>query len=146
MYISTFTFRRTALLLILLGCVFAAGSASVLRSIGANVALIKHAEQVLGDSIFLHAIIAVSLGLVAQLTSLKAWRSLPLGLTTSILPILFLVTLDESLQHFIPTRNFAWLDMVVNVVGVLTGALCVALLQHLIRIGKQRLVLDHSSS
>jgi VanZ family protein len=126
--------------------VIAAGSASALKSIGANVTLLKHAEQTLGGAIFLHAIIALFLGIVAQLTSPCSWRNLPMGLSISVLPILALVTVDESLQYFIPSRHFAWLDMAVNLVGVFSGALCVALLQRLVRFGKQRLVLDHSSS
>jgi glycopeptide antibiotics resistance protein len=127
-------------------CVIAAGSASALKSIGANVTLLKHIEQALGGAIFLHAIIALFLGIVAQLTSPYSWRKLPLGLSISVLPILALVTVDECLQYFIASRHFAWLDMAVNVVGVLCGALCVALLQRLVRFGKQRLVLDHASS
>ncbi|WP_143698139.1 VanZ family protein [Vibrio sp. qd031] len=142
----TFTFRRTVLLLLLVFCVIAAGGASALKSIGANVSLIKHVEHTLGGAIFLHAIIALFLGIVAQLTSPYSWRKLPVGLSMSVLPILVLVTLDESLQYFIPARHFAWLDMAVNIAGVLSGALCVALLQHLVRFGKRLLVLDHSRS
>jgi hypothetical protein len=117
------TIYRILLLGLLVGCVFIAGSTSLVKSMGMMIVPVKQLEQSLGGAIYLHALIALSLGAIAQLTSPSVWRWLPLGLSIAVVPLTFLVVLDESLQYFIPTRYFAWLDMGVNVLGVLSGAL-----------------------
>jgi hypothetical protein len=112
--------------------VIIAGSASMFKSMGVMIGPIKDLEQSLGGAIYLHALVATSLGAIAQLTAPIAWRKLPLGLSYTIVPLTALVTLDEALQYFLPARHFAWIDMGINVVGVISGAVVLSAIQKIV--------------
>ncbi len=101
------------------------------KSMGLFINVVKQAEQSLGGAIYLHIVIATSLGMLAQLCTPWRWSTLVLGLSPFVPVLMLLVSLDEFSQYFIDTRNFAWLDLAVNNIGVLAGALIIALLQQL---------------
>ncbi len=71
-----------------------------------------------GGAIYLHMVGSFTLGVLCRLASSKG---IILGLPVTTLFVLFLVVLDESLQAQIPSRQFSWLDMTVNVFGLLLG-------------------------
>ncbi|WP_368664806.1 VanZ family protein [Grimontia celer] len=72
----------------------------------------------IGGDIYLHFIASFFLG---QLCWLTTQRTSHFRLSIPTLTVLVLVVLDESLQYLIPSRQFSWLDMTVNVFGVLLG-------------------------
>ncbi|KKD59387.1 hypothetical protein RN22_15835 [Grimontia sp. AD028] len=94
------------------------GGASVLKSAGIWGNHIKATELMIGGAIYLHMFGSVALGILCRLASSKG---IILGLPVTTLFVLILVVLDESLQSQIPSRQFSWLDMIVNVFGVLLG-------------------------
>ncbi|MGF1766059.1 VanZ family protein [Enterovibrio makurazakiensis] len=94
------------------------GSASTLKSFGILGNQVRATELMVGGAIYLHLCGALLLGMLCRLTT---QRNLCLGLPFTTLFVLALVALDESIQSLIPSRHFSWLDMTVNVLGVLSG-------------------------
>ncbi|MDD1782382.1 VanZ family protein [Enterovibrio sp. ZSDZ35] len=94
------------------------GCASVLKSAGILAEQIRATEVLMGGDIYLHLCGSFILGMLCRLTT---QRKICFGLPPATLFVLVLVVLDESLQSLIPSRQFSWLDMAVNVVGVLFG-------------------------
>ncbi|MBV7299596.1 hypothetical protein [Enterovibrio paralichthyis] len=94
------------------------GAASVLKSTGIFSIHVRETELMVGGAIYLHMVGSFTLGMLCRLASSKG---IVLGLPSTALFVLLLVVLDESLQSQIPSRQFSWLDMTVNVFGVLLG-------------------------
>ncbi|WP_028024947.1 VanZ family protein [Enterovibrio calviensis] len=94
------------------------GSASVLKSADILGDQVREAEIMMGGAIYLHLCGSFFLGILCRLTSRS---SRCFGLPLPALFVLILVVLDESIQSLIPSRQFSWLDMTVNVFGVLSG-------------------------
>ncbi|MDD1792977.1 VanZ family protein [Enterovibrio sp. ZSDZ42] len=94
------------------------GSASVLKSADILGDQVREAEIMIGGAIYLHLCGSFFLGILCRLTS-KSNRCFGLPLPT--LFVLMLLVADESLQSLIPSRQFSWLDMTVNVFGLLSG-------------------------
>ncbi|CZF80052.1 VanZ like family protein [Grimontia celer] len=105
-------------LLMLVVFVILFGSASVLKSFGIFANQVRATEVMIGGDIYLHFIASFFLG---QLCWLTTQRTSHFRLSIPTLTVLVLVVLDESLQYLIPSRQFSWLDMTVNVFGVLLG-------------------------
>ncbi|PKF50999.1 VanZ family protein [Enterovibrio nigricans] len=59
--------------------------------------------------------------ILGTLCRLTTQRKSSFGLPPATLFVLVLVVLDESIQSLIPSRQFSWLDMAVNVFGALAG-------------------------
>ncbi|MEZ9233747.1 hypothetical protein AB4259_22060 [Vibrio amylolyticus] len=94
------------------------GSASVFKSAGLFNHSIRQVELALGGAVYLHLIGAVVLGFIAHLSSCRTFL---FGISLNAVLLMILVVIDESLQYVIPARHFSWLDMSVNVIGVLAG-------------------------
>lgn|GEM_PF-3448157 len=103
------------------------GGASVCKSLGIGLDTLHSIEKALGNSIYLHAIVAISLGAAGQLSSERRIINKAF-VNPIIIPIILMVILDESLQLYSSSRHFSWLDMSANVAGVLFGALSAQLL------------------
>ena len=94
------------------------GSASVLKSVGILGDQVRATEVMIGGAIYLHLCGSFILGMLCRLTTEE---NVFLRLPSTTLFVLMLLVTDESLQSLIPSRQFSWLDMTVNVVGVLAG-------------------------
>ncbi|GAB2643256.1 VanZ family protein [Vibrio panuliri] len=109
-----------AILLLLIAVV--AGCASLAKSLNYYSDVVVSIEQMLGGDWALHAIFALVLGFTAHWATpvdyfyYRRFCAAPL-----LALILFLVVVDEFMQAFIPHREFSWLDLSINVVGLLVG-------------------------
>ncbi|MDD9175001.1 VanZ family protein [Aliivibrio sp. S2TY2] len=104
--------------IILIASVLLFGGASFLKSSGVLIDQIRDIEATMHGSIYLHLCASLLLGIFCRLATR---RNLCLGLPITSIFILLLVIIDESLQFFIPLRQFSWLDMLVNACGILAG-------------------------
>lgn len=105
-------------LVILIVSVFAFGSASILKSSNILAEEIRSIELIMGGSIYLHLCASFFLGGLCRLVTQKnLWLALP----PTTLIVLTLIMLDECMQQLIPARHFSWLDMLANIIGVLSG-------------------------
>lgn len=94
------------------------GSASILKSSGILGSEIRSVEVAIHGAIYLHLFASLLLGCFCRLATK---HNLYLGIPPTTLFVILLVVVDESMQFFIPSRQFSWLDMQVNVFGVLMG-------------------------
>ncbi|MGR5130763.1 VanZ family protein [Vibrio alfacsensis] len=105
-------------LVILVVSVFAFGSASVLKSSNILAEEIRSIEVAMGGSLYLHLCASFFLGGLCRLVTQKnLWLALP----PTTLSVLALIMLDEGMQQLFPSRHFSWLDMLANIIGVLSG-------------------------
>lgn len=104
--------------IILMLLVFLFGSASIFKSSGILGNKIHSVEIAINGAIYLHLFASLLLGTFCRLATK---HNICLGLPPTTILLVLLVTIDESLQFFIPLRQFSWLDMLVNIFGVLTG-------------------------
>ena len=104
--------------IILIASILLFGNASILKSSGILSNEIRAVEVAVNGDIYLHLFASLILGFFCRLATK---RNLFLGLPSTTIFVLLLVILDESIQFFIPSREFSWLDMQVNVLGVLFG-------------------------
>ncbi|RYU67909.1 hypothetical protein ERW51_10820 [Aliivibrio finisterrensis] len=103
---------------ILIASVLLFGSASIFKSSGILGNEIRTVEIAIHGAIYLHLFASLLLGIFCRLATKQ---NLCLALPPTTVFVLLLVILDESIQFFIPSRQFSWLDMQVNVFGVLLG-------------------------
>ncbi|MDD9156060.1 VanZ family protein [Aliivibrio sp. S4TY2] len=103
---------------ILITSVLLFGSASIFKSSGILGNEIRTVEIAIHGAIYLHLFASLLLGIFCRLATKQ---NLCLALPPTTVFVLLLVILDESIQFFIPSRQFSWLDMQVNVFGVLLG-------------------------
>lgn len=103
---------------ILIASVLLFGSASIFKSSGILGNEIRTVEIAIHGAIYLHLLASLLLGIFCRLATKQ---NLCLALPPTTVFVLLLVILDESIQFFIPSRQFSWLDMQVNVFGVLLG-------------------------
>lgn len=103
---------------ILIASVLLFGSASIFKSSGILGNEIRAVEIAIHGAIYLHLFASLLLGIFCRLATKQ---NLCLALPPTTVFVLLLVILDESIQFFIPSRQFSWLDMQVNVFGVLLG-------------------------
>jgi len=104
--------------IILIASVLLFGGASALKSSGILGDQIRAIEVTMHGAIYLHLCASLLLGIFCRLATR---HNLCLGLPVTSIFVLLLVIIDESLQFFIPLRQFSWLDMLVNVCGILAG-------------------------
>lgn len=98
--------------------IFLFGSASIFKSSGILGNEIHSVEIAINGAIYLHLCASLLLGAFCRLATK---HNICLGLPPTTILLVLLVIIDESLQFFIPLRQFSWLDMLVNVFGVLAG-------------------------
>jgi len=85
---------------------------------------VRSIEVSVGGAWVLHTVIATVLGFVAAWATPKAYyaqSSIPVS--PWVLLLVLMVTTDELLQAFNPLREFSLLDMSINVICVVMGAL-----------------------
>lgn len=95
------------------------GSASLLKSTGVVSTQFNQLEVSIGGALVLHSIIATILGFITA-----AWAAHIHSVTTRyalrVAPFI-LVSIDELSQQFLNTRNYSWLDFLVNNACLLLG-------------------------
>ena len=93
---------------ILIASVLLFGSASIFKSSGILGNEIRTVEIAIHGAIYLHLFASLLLGICCRLATKQ---NLCLALPPTTVFVLLLVILDESIQFFIPSRQFSWLDM-----------------------------------
>jgi VanZ family protein len=115
-------YQHLVFLIIVLGA-----GASLLKSSGLIALQFGEFERNVGGASVLHCAVALLLGF-----STAGWVSQrsneTLKLTMLALPFV-LVTLDESSQALIATRQFSWLDLALNITCLIIGIGCYRLLK-----------------
>lgn len=101
------------------------GLASMAKTFNVHGQSVRELEVMLGGDAVLHAIVAILLGLSACWATPKyfyrhRWFRLP----PLLIIMVFLVCSDELLQAVMPRREFSWLDLAINLSGLLVGAVC----------------------
>ncbi|WP_194436496.1 VanZ family protein [Vibrio fluminensis] len=106
-------------LLVLIGA-----SASLTKSFSLHGGVVSQFEVTMGGDWVLHALMAFALGWTANwATPITYFRYYGFRVTPLLVMMLLFVSADEILQAFVPTREFSWLDLIINIAGLIVGAL-----------------------
>ncbi|OAJ93391.1 VanZ family protein [Vibrio bivalvicida] len=111
-------------LIVLFSLMAMGGGASMAKSFDFHGDAIRALESTLGGAWVLHATVATTLGFIAAWsTPVSYYHYHRLILSPWVLGLLVMVSLDELLQMFNPLREFAVLDLTINLFCVTLGAL-----------------------
>ncbi|ROV59255.1 VanZ family protein [Vibrio ponticus] len=113
--------RRLPFLCLLVA--FGAG-ASIAKSLQLQNGIVSQFEYMAGGDLVMHAVMALLLGWAANWSTPTCYfRYYGFFRLTPLLALMLLaVSIDETLQAFISTRQFSLLDLCVNIGGLLIGA------------------------
>ena len=107
------------------------GLASMFKSSGIWAVQLSQLEWRVGGDKHLHFLVACALSFLSVwVTSLSQRRLFGL-LGWPTLLLLLAVTIDELSQYYLPRREFAFSDLVVNYVGILFGTTVCLLVRYL---------------
>lgn len=110
--------------LLLLCAIALVSAASLAKSLGWYEYAVTEIEDWVGGAWVLHLCVATSLGFIASWATPKRYfKQATLPISPWVWMLLVIVTFDEITQFFNSNRYFSFIDMSINIVGVLTGAL-----------------------
>tara|TARA_Y100001956_G_C4109138_1_gene181509 strand:+ start:881 stop:1294 length:414 start_codon:yes stop_codon:yes gene_type:complete len=112
-------------LLLLVTLFLAGGSASLAKSFDVHGQVVIGLEHMVGGDWAMHLIVATTLGFFAAWSTPKTfyqYSRVPFSPWVGLL--LIAVTIDEFSQLYFPLRQFSFVDLGINISGVLMGSFC----------------------
>ena len=110
-------------LFVLFSVIGLGASASLAKSLDIYGHAVDGVVYLVGGDKVLHSIVAVTLGFVASWATPKSYyqySSIPFSPWVGLL--LVAVSIDEFSQAYFPTRSFSWIELGINLTGVMMGS------------------------
>lgn len=120
--VSTLISRR---LLLLVALVVIGGCASLAKSFNVYGQLVLDMEALVGGDWVMHLIVSTTLGFFASWATPKHYfQTARIPVSPWVGLLLIAVTVDEFSQLYFPSRQFSFVDLGINLSGVLLGSFC----------------------